>query len=180
MVEEEKTEETPVKEESKTEVPKKFEKLVKEIEEMKVIDLAELVKVLEDKFGVSAAAPVAVAAAPVASGDAAEAKSEFDVVLTAVGDKKIDVIKAVKEVTQKGLKEAKDVVDAAATGEQVIKEKANKKDAEELKGNGGMKFINTGNREFYMRPSYLLQRLVKIKSLHQFKNELIQGFNLIF
>ncbi len=134
MVEEEKTEETPVKEESKTEVPKKFEKLVKEIEEMKVIDLAELVKVLEDKFGVSAAAPVAVAAAPVASGDAAEAKSEFDVVLTAVGDKKIDVIKAVKEVTQKGLKEAKDVVDAAATGEQVIKEKANKKDAEELKG----------------------------------------------
>ena len=134
MAEEEKTEETPVKEESKTEVPKKFEKLVKEIEEMKVIDLAELVKVLEDKFGVSAAAPVAVAAAPVAGGDAAEAKSEFDVVLTAVGDKKIDVIKAVKEVTQKGLKEAKDVVDAAATGEQVIKEKANKKDAEELKG----------------------------------------------
>jgi len=134
MAEEEKTEETPVKEESKTEVPKKFEKLVKEIEEMKVIDLAELVKVLEDKFGVSAAAPVAVAAAPVASGDAAEAKSEFDVVLTAVGDKKIDVIKAVKEVTQKGLKEAKDVVDATATGEQVIKEKANKKDAEELKG----------------------------------------------
>ena len=133
MAEEEKTEETPVKEESKTEVPKKFEKLVKEIEEMKVIDLAELVKVLEDKFGVSAAAPVAVAAAPVVSGDAAEAKSEFDVVLTAVGDKKIDVIKAVKEVTQKGLKEAKDVVDAAATGEQVIKEKANKKDAEELK-----------------------------------------------
>jgi len=134
MAEEEKTEETPVKEEAKTEVPKKFEKLVKEIEEMKVIDLAELVKVLEDKFGVSAAVPVAVAAAPVAGGDTVEAKSEFDVVLTVVGDKKIDVIKAVKEVTQKGLKEAKDVVDAAATGEQVIKEKANKKEAEELKG----------------------------------------------
>jgi len=134
MAEEEKTEETPVKEESKTEVPKKFESIVKEIEEMKVIDLAELVKVLEDKFGVSAAAPVAVAAAPAAGGDAgADAKSEFNVVITAIGDKKIDVIKAVKEVTQKGLKEAKDLVDAAATGEQMIKEGAKKEEAEALK-----------------------------------------------
>ena len=128
MAEEEKKEETSV------EVPKKFAKIVKEIEEMKVIDLAELVKVLEDKFGVSAAAPVAVAAAPAAGGEApAEEKSEVNIVLTAVGDKKIDVIKAVRETTQKGLKEAKDLVDAAASGEQVIKEKVKKEEADEIK-----------------------------------------------
>lgn len=117
-------------------VPEKFVKIVKEIEDMKVVDLAELVKVLEKKFGVSAAAPVAMMAAPVAgtAGAAgAEEKSEYDVILKTVGDKKIDVIKAVRDATAKGLKEAKDLVDAAATEPQVIKEKAKKEEAEDIK-----------------------------------------------
>ena len=116
-------------------VPEKFKKLVEEIEKLSVLDLAELVKVLEKKFGVSAAAPVAVAAAPAAAGAApvVEEKSSFNIVLTAVGDKKIEVIKIVRDVTQKGLKEAKDLVDAAATGPQVVKENAKKEEAEELK-----------------------------------------------
>ncbi|PIV45019.1 MAG: 50S ribosomal protein L7/L12 [Candidatus Nealsonbacteria bacterium CG02_land_8_20_14_3_00_37_10] len=103
---------------------------------MSVLDLAKLVKVLEKKFGVSSAAPVVQAAAPVAGapGDASvEEKSEFNVVLTAVGDKKIEVIKTVRDATQKGLKEAKDLVDAAATGPQVVKENAKKEEAEDLK-----------------------------------------------
>jgi large subunit ribosomal protein L7/L12 len=115
-------------------VPEKFKKLVEDIEKMSVLDLAELVKILEKKFGVSAAAPVA--AAPAASAGAApeaEEKSSFNVVLSAVGDKKIEVIKVVRDVTQKGLKEAKDLVDAAATGPQVIKEGAKKEEAEDLK-----------------------------------------------
>ncbi len=122
--------------EEKTEVPKKFEDLVKKIEEMSVLDLAELVKVLEKKFGVSAAAPVAIAATPAgAPGTAPEAeeKSIFNVVLTVVGDKKIEVIKVVRDITQKGLKEAKDLVDAAAAGPQVVKENAKKEEAEDLK-----------------------------------------------
>ncbi|MFA4998798.1 MAG: 50S ribosomal protein L7/L12 [Candidatus Paceibacterota bacterium] len=121
-------------EEKKVEVPEKFEKLVKEIEKMSVLDLAELVKVLEEKFGVSAAAPVM--AAPVAAQGAApagEEKSIFNVVLTAPGDKKIEVIKVVRDVTQKGLKEAKDMVDASASSPQIIKEGAKKEEAEELK-----------------------------------------------
>jgi len=124
------------KEPEKIEVPEKFKKLVEEIEKMSVLDLAELVKILEKKFGVSAAAPVTVAApaagAPGAA-SAAEEKSVFNVVLTAVGDKKIEVIKIVRDITQKGLKEAKDVVDAAATGPQVVKENSKKEEAEELK-----------------------------------------------
>ena len=94
------------------EVPAKFKSLVGEIEKLSVLDLAELVKALEEKFGVSAAAPqVAVAAAPVAGGvdvgaDAGEEKSSFNVELKAVGDKKIEVIKVVRDATQKGLKEA--------------------------------------------------------------------------
>ena len=124
------------KEPEKIEVPEKFKKLVEEIEKMSVLDLAELVKILEKKFGVSAAAPVAVAA-PVAgapgAASAAEEKSVFNIVLTAVGDKKIEVIKIVRDITQKGLKEAKDVVDAAATGPQVVKENSKKEEAEELK-----------------------------------------------
>ena len=117
-------------EETKAEVPAKFADLVKGLEEMSVLDLAELVKVLEDKFGVSAAAPMAMAAAPAAAGDAAaEEKSEFDVELTAAGDSKINVIKLVREVTGLGLKEAKDIVDAAP---KVIKEKMPKAEAEEL------------------------------------------------
>jgi len=133
MAEEEKKEE---KTEKKVEVPEKFKKLVEDIEKMSVLDLAELVKILEKKFGVSAAAPVAVAApaAPAAAGVApAEEKSAFNVVLTTVGDKKIEVIKVVRDATQKGLKEAKDLVDAAAAGPQVVKENAKKEEAEDLK-----------------------------------------------
>lgn len=112
-------------------VPAKFEKLVAEIEKMSVLDLSELVKVLEEKFGVSAAAPMMMGAMPAAAGAAeAEEKTDFDVELTAAGDQKINVIKAVREVTGLGLKEAKDLVDAAP---KVIKEKAPKADAEEMK-----------------------------------------------
>lgn len=112
-------------------VPEKFEKLVSEIEKMSVLDLSELVKVLEDKFGVSAAAPVMMGAAPAAAGAAAaEEKTDFDVELTAAGAQKINVIKAVREVTGLGLKEAKDLVDAAP---KVIKEKIAKADAETMK-----------------------------------------------
>jgi len=120
--------------EEKIEVPEKFKKLVEEIEKLSVLDLAELVKVLEKKFGVSASAPIAVAAVPAAgAAPAAEEKSSFNIVLTVVGDKKIEVIKIVRDVTQKGLKEAKDLVDAAATGPQVVKENAKKEEAEDLK-----------------------------------------------
>lgn len=110
------------------EVPAKFVSIVEAIEKLSVLDLAELVKVLEDKFGVSAAAPVAVMAA----GGAAEAeeKTEFNVELTDAGSNKIGVIKVVREVTGLGLKEAKDIVDAAP---KVVKENMPKADAEELK-----------------------------------------------
>lgn len=121
--------------EEKIEVPARFKKLVEEIEQMSVLDLAELVKILEKKFGVSAQAPVAVAQAP-AGGTAAqegEEKSSFNVILAKVGDKKIDVIKVVRDTTQKGLKESKDLVDAAAAGPQVLKENAKKEEAEEMK-----------------------------------------------
>ncbi|MBN1779269.1 MAG: 50S ribosomal protein L7/L12 [Candidatus Buchananbacteria bacterium] len=119
------------KEEAKVEVPAKFQSLVESIEKLSVLDLAELVKILEDKFGVSAAAPVAMAAMPGAAGAApAEEKSEFDVELTSAGDNKIGVIKAVREVTELGLKEAKDLVDGAP---KVIKEGVKKADAEEMK-----------------------------------------------
>lgn len=114
------------------EVPAKFADLVKKIEEMSVLDLAELVKVLEKKFGVSAAAPAAAAAAP-AAGPEVEEKTSFTVVLTGPGDKKIEVIKAVKDITQKGLKEAKDMVEASAATPQIIKENAKKEEADELK-----------------------------------------------
>jgi large subunit ribosomal protein L7/L12 len=120
-------------EEKEIKVPEKFEKLVGEIEKMSVLDLAELVKVLEEKFGVSAAAPVAAPAAAQSAAPAVEEKSEFTVVLAGVGEKKIEVIKVVRDATQKGLKEAKDLVDAAASGPQVIKENAKKEEAEDLK-----------------------------------------------
>jgi large subunit ribosomal protein L7/L12 len=110
-------------------VPEKFEKLVAEIEKMSVLDLSELVGVLEDKFGVSAAAPVMMGAAPAAAAEAAEEKTEFDVELTGAGAQKINVIKVVREVTGLGLKEAKDMVDAAP---KVIKEKVAKADAEAI------------------------------------------------
>jgi large subunit ribosomal protein L7/L12 len=124
------------KKEEKIEVPAKFKKIVEEIEKMSVLDLAELVKILEKKFGVSAApqvvaAPSAAPSAPAAP--AAEEKAAFNIVLTAVGDKKIEIIKLVRDVTGKGLKESKDLVDAAATGPQVIKENVKKEEAEEIK-----------------------------------------------
>ncbi|HXK39416.1 MAG TPA: 50S ribosomal protein L7/L12 [Candidatus Paceibacterota bacterium] len=107
-------------------VPAKFEKLVKEVESMSVIELNELVKVLEKKFGVSAVA----AAAPVAAGPAAEEKSEFTIELSAAGENKIAVIKVVKDVAGLGLKEAKDLVDGAPG---VVKEHVKKEEAEEIK-----------------------------------------------
>lgn len=113
------------------EVPAKFQALVSEIEKMSVLDLSELVHVLEDKFGVSAAAPAMMMAAPAAGGAAvAEEKSVFAVELTAVGDAKINVIKAVRELTGLGLKEAKDIVDAAP---KVVKEGLDKAAAEDMK-----------------------------------------------
>jgi large subunit ribosomal protein L7/L12 len=115
-------------------VPEKFKSLVGEIEKMSVLELSVLVKVLEEKFGVSAAAPMMMAGPAVAgggeAGGAAEEKSEFDIELAAAGDAKINVIKAVREITGKGLKEAKDLVDAAP---KVIKGKVAKAEAEELK-----------------------------------------------
>ena len=107
------------------------EQVIEFIEKMSVLDLAELVKELEDKFGVSAAAPVAVAAGPAAGGEAAaEEKTEFDVVLTAIGEKKINVIKVVRAITGLGLKEAKDLVDGTPN---TVKEAVSKEEAEGIK-----------------------------------------------
>jgi len=123
---------TADKEEKKqVEVPKKFQSLVEKIEKMSVMDLAELVKILEDKFGVSAAAPaMAVAAVPGAESAPAEEKSEFDIEITETGGNKIAVIKAVRAITEMGLKDAKDLVDAAP---KVLKEGVKKEEAEEIK-----------------------------------------------
>jgi len=115
------------------EVPEKFKKLVEDIEKLSVLDSAELVKVLEKKFGVSAAAPVAVAAVPSAGAAPAEEKTSFNVELKGIGDKKIEVIKVVRDVIGKGLKEAKDLVDAAEAAPQMVKENLKKEEAEELK-----------------------------------------------
>ncbi len=115
----------------KIEVPEKFKDLVKKVEEMSIVELAELVKVLENKFGVSAAAPVAAAAGP--AGAPAEEKTSFNVELKEVGAQKIEVIKAVRDITAKGLKESKDLVDAAATAPQMVKEGVKKEEAEEIK-----------------------------------------------
>ena len=113
-------------------VPEKFKKLVEEVEKMSVLDLSELVKVLEDKFGVSAAAPaMMMAAAPAAGGAAAaEEKTEFNVELADAGANKINVIKAVKEITGLGLAEAKALVDGAP---KMIKEGVKKDEAEAMK-----------------------------------------------
>ena len=106
------------------------EQIIEAIESMTVLELSELVKALEEKFGVSAA-PVAVAAAPAAGGAAAaEEKTEFDVVLTSAGAGKINVIKVVREATGLGLKEAKEIVDGAP---KAVKEKISKADADALK-----------------------------------------------
>ncbi len=142
MTEEKKEEKTPASaeasadKEEKVEVPKKFKALIEEIEKMSVLDLAELVKILEKKFGVSAAAPVAAVpagGAPAGGAEAEEEKSEFNIILSGVGEKKIEVIKAVRDVTEKGLKEAKDLVDAAASEPQTVKENVKKEEAEEIK-----------------------------------------------
>jgi large subunit ribosomal protein L7/L12 len=104
------------------------------ISELSVLELSELLKEFEERFGVTAAAPAAVAAAPAAGGDGGgaeeEAKSEFDVVLTSAGDKKIQVIKEVRSLTSLGLKEAKDLVDSAP---KPVLEKVNKDDADKAK-----------------------------------------------
>ncbi len=123
---------TEEKNDKQVEVPAKFKKIVEEIEKMSVLDLSELVKVLEDKFGVSASAPVAVASAVAGAGagEAAEEKTEFALELASAGANKIGVIKVVREVTQLGLKEAKDLVDGAP---KVLKEGLKKEEAEEMK-----------------------------------------------
>jgi len=104
------------------------------LSEQSVLEIADIVKTLEEKWGVSAAAPVAMAAAPAAGaaagGEAAAEKDEFDVILTAAGDKKINVIKEVRAITGLGLKEAKDLVEGAP---KPVKEAAAKDDAEEIK-----------------------------------------------
>jgi len=107
------------------------EEIMQAIESMTVLELSELVKAMEERFGVSAAAPVAVAAAaPAAAAEAEEEKTEFDVILANVGQEKIKVIKAVREATGLGLKEAKALVDGAPAP---VKEKISKADAEALK-----------------------------------------------
>lgn len=112
-------------------VPEKFKSLVGEIEKMSVLDLAELVKILEKKFGVSAAAPAMMMAAPSGAEAApAEEKTSFDVELTDAGSNKIAVIKVVREVTSLGLKDAKDLVDGAP---KMVKEGVKKEEAEDVK-----------------------------------------------
>ena len=112
------------------EVPEKFKALVEQIEKMSGLDLSELVKILEDKFGVSAAAPAMMMAAPAAAGAAAEEKTEFNVELTDAGANKINVIKAVKELTGLGLADAKALVDGAP---KMVKEGVKKEEAETIK-----------------------------------------------
>ncbi len=107
------------------------------IDTMTILDMSKFIKEFEERYGVTAAAPIAMAAMPGAAAGAAapevEEKTSFDVILATVGEKKIQVIKVVRELTSLGLKEAKDLVDAAATGPQVVKENVKKEDAEELK-----------------------------------------------
>jgi len=109
-------------------------KLIEEIKTLTVLELADLVKSLEEEFGVSAAAPVAVAAGPAVAGAAApapvEEKTDFDVILAAIGEKKLEVIKVVREFTGLGLKEAKDLVESAP---KPIKEGASKEEADQMK-----------------------------------------------
>ena len=110
----------------------KREDVLTYLETANMLEVSELIKDIEDKFGVTAAAPVAVAggAAPAADSDAAEEKSEFDVELASVGEKKINVIKVIREITALGLKEAKEIADSAPS---IVKEAAAKEEAEEIK-----------------------------------------------
>jgi len=117
--------------EEKFEVPAEFEKLVGEIDKLSVLKLSELVKVLEKHYGVSAAAPAAAAAAaPAEAAEAAEEKTSFTVILASAGDQKINVIKAVREITGLGLAESKGLVDGAP---KPVKENVAKADAEDAK-----------------------------------------------
>jgi len=132
----------PAKEETKVEQEKtaevtdaKVEEIIKLIEEMSVLQLSKLVKALEDKFGVTAAAPIAMAVGPVAAGGGdqeaqAEEKTEFDVILKSAGSQKIQVIKVVRALTSLGLKEAKDLVDGAPSP---VKEAISKDEANDIK-----------------------------------------------
>ncbi len=115
----------------------KIEKLIEEIDSLTVVELADLVEAIEEKYGVSAVAAAAPAAGGAAGGDAAEEKSSFDVLLSEAGDQKIKVIKVVRDATGLGLKEAKDLVDGAP---KTVKEGASKEEAEELKA----KFTEVG------------------------------------
>ena len=118
-------------EETKVEVSAEMEKIISAVESMTVLDLSKLVKALEDRLGVSAAAPVAAAAAaPAAAGAVAEEKTEFDVILTSFGEKKVGVIKEVRALTGLGLKDAKDLVEAAP---KAIKEGVDKEEAAKIK-----------------------------------------------
>ena len=108
----------------------KITKFIEEIKELTVLELADLVSALEEEFGVSAAAGVAVVAAGAAGGAAAEEKTEFDVVMTSFGEKKLDVIKVVREITGLGLKEAKEKVEGVPS---TLKDGASKEEAEESK-----------------------------------------------
>jgi len=124
------TPEVAAKENEAVEVPAKFKTLVETIDSMSVLDLHELVKLLEKKFGVSAAAVAVMGGAGAGAGEAAEEKTEFNVELTSFGEAKIPVMKAVKEALGLGLKEAKDLVESAPV---VVKEGMKKEDAEALK-----------------------------------------------
>ena len=115
----------------------KIEKLLEEIDSLTVVELADLVKAIEEKYGVSAVAAAAPAAGAVAGGAAAEEKSSYDVVLAEAGDQKIKVIKVVRDATGLGLKEAKDLVDGAP---KTVKEGVSKEEAEDLKA----KFAEVG------------------------------------
>ncbi len=119
-------------EEKKAAPSKNIAKILESIEKMTVLEMAELVKALEDKFGVSAAAPMAMMAAPAAGAAAGadEEKTEWDVVLTETGEKKFQVVKVIRQVTDLGLKEAKDIVDNPG---QVVKKDVSKDEAEEVK-----------------------------------------------
>ncbi len=122
------------KEQQTKDLDPKVDKILKSIEGMTVLQLSQLVKAMEEHFGVSAAAPVAVAAAPAAGAgegaEAAEEKTEFDVVLKSAGSQKIQVIKVVRAITSLGLKEAKELVDGAPNN---VKEGVNKDEAEDIK-----------------------------------------------
>ncbi len=119
------------------EVPEKFKDIVEKIENLSVLELSELVKVLEKKLGVSAAAPVAAAPVAVATGgegdEGSKEKSEYNIEMKGIGDKKIEVIKAVRTITEKGLKEAKELVDSVASEPQIVKESVPAEEAKEIK-----------------------------------------------